>query len=386
MLHNGLYRVLSLIIDATRTDNSVIMITRCHAVYFVNIGAFFMRKSIISLVLSFGLALPAISDTLTIKPDAPQRYTVVPGDTLWGISGRYLKSPWQWPRLWHMNKAEVKNPHWIYPGDTLLLTYVNGQPVLSLDKGRMREVVLSPTIRSESLYKSVLTVPYDLIAPFIKRPLIVTEDEFKHSPELLAGPDSRVNLNIGDKAYASGIYESGTWQAYKISQPLKDPDTGEELGLEVHYGGDLAVDKLGDDIQSLHVVSMAEEIERGDHLIKAPPEAPLNYTPHPAAKAAKGKIIAVYDAVTGAAQYSNVIINKGERDGVDRGTVFDILRTGGMVSIKDKKGKKKEVQLPTEQVGQLLVYRVFPKVSYALIVESKEAIEIGNQIESPDRE
>ncbi|UTH75489.1 LysM peptidoglycan-binding domain-containing protein [Chromobacterium sp. IIBBL 290-4] len=345
-----------------------------------------MRKSIISLALALGLAFPAFSDELTIKPDAPSRYTVVSGDTLWGISGRYLQSPWRWPELWRMNQNQVRNPHWIYPGDALQLDYVNGQPRLSLASDAMREVKLSPQARPEDLDQAISSIPADAIEPFLARPLIVDPQQFAAAPRLIAGPDERISISQGDRVYASGIGETGSWQAYRLGQQLQDPDSKEPLGVEAVYGGDLVVDKLKPDIQTLQVRNVAGEVLVGDYLVRAPKSSFINYAPHPAPDHLQGKIISIYQGIGAAAQYSTVALNLGARNGVEPGLVFGIFKKGGAIEVTDAHGKKKQAQLPTEQAGQLFVYRVFDKVSYALVLNSLGAIYVNDLIATPQNE
>lgn len=345
-----------------------------------------MRKSIISLALALGLALPAFSDTLTIKSGAPARYTVVKGDTLWGISGRYLKSPWKWPRLWQMNKAEIKNPHWIYPGDVLVLTYVNGQPRLSLEKSRQGDVRLSPQVRMSDIDKAVSSIPAKAIEPFLYRPLVVNEEEFATSPRLVAGPEERLAFGTGDRVFANGVGETGNWQVYRASKPLIDPVTKENLGYEVMYGGDAVVDKLGNEIQTMHLTKVNSEILVGDRMIKAPKDQFVSYVPHSPDGNIRGQIISVYDGVDGAAQYSNVVINRGKREQVEAGDVFSIYKNAKPVTLIMADGEKKEVTLPGQTIGKIFVYRVFDKVSYGLVLESTDATSVGDVIAPPEDE
>ena len=345
-----------------------------------------MRNRIISLALALGLALPAFSDELTVKPDAPARYTVAKGDTLWGISARYLKSPWQWPELWRMNRADIRNPHWIYPGDVLTLDYVDGRPRLSLAGDSLREVKLSPQARPEQLDQAIASIPAEAIEPFLARPLVVDPAQFVTAPRLVAGPDERISISQGDKVYASGVGETGTWQAYRLGKPLLDPDSQAVLGVEATYSGDLAVDKLGRDVQTLRVRRVAGEILIGDHLVRAPREQFVNYVPHSPPPGLHGKIISTYQGIDGAAQYSTVAVNLGSQGGMEPGLVFGIYKKGGDITINGPDGKPRRTQLPTEQAGKLFVYRVFDKVSYALVLDSTSAIYVGDGIAAPEAE
>lgn len=347
-----------------------------------------MRNTIISLLLALGLATQALAAPLKVRADAPHRYVVVRGDTLWGIAGRYLHSHGQWPRLWRMNREQIRNPHWIYPGEVLVLRFdSHGEPYLSLERdGAQREVKLSPHIRIEDQDQSIPSIPASLIEPFLKRPLIIDEVQFSQAPHLVAGSEEHMVYSKGDRLYAVGVKEKGLWQAYRPGPTLKDPETGEVLGFEAIYGGDLAVDKLGE-VQTLHVTSSSEEIQANDRLVQAPKQTFINYAPHNPEKKIHGRIISATNGVAESAQYYNVAINRGTRDGVEVGHVFGIYRQGDAVeTARNTRDLPVLAPMPTEQVGELFVYRVFEKVSYALVMKSQRSINIGDQIAPPDEE
>jgi hypothetical protein len=356
-----------------------------------------MRTSIISLLSALGFACAALAaaatSPLTIKPDAPQRYIVVRGDTLWGISGRYLAHPWQWPSLWRMNRDAITNPHWIYPGDILVLAYdQNGNPYLSklgsngdVSYGYGGTGKLEPQVRGEPVGGSVPSIPANLIEPFLKRPLVVDEAQFENAPRLVAGPDSRMIFTHNDRVYAVGVNAEGTWQAYRPGRELRDPDTGENLGYEAIYGGDLTVDKLGP-IESLRVLNGDEEIQVGDRLMQAPQQLFVNYVPHAPEHAIQGRIIATPNGVAEIGQYQSVTLNRGKREGVEVGHVFGVFKKGIPVEVsKNILGMGKTAVLPAEEVGELFVYRVYDKVSYALIMKSQSAINVGDLVAPPEQ-
>lgn len=346
-----------------------------------------MRKSIISLLLALGVAaMPVQAGKLSVRPDAPQRYTVVPGDTLWGISGRYLKKPWDWPRLWQMNRSEVKNPHRIYPGDVLVLEWVNGQPRLRREGSatRNRVVKLSPQIRVEQ-DNSIYSIPNSKIEPFLRRSRIVEKAEFDKSPTVLAGPTGRLVLSTNDRVYATGITEPGTYQAYRAERMLYDPDTREPLGYEVLYGGDLKVDKLEEPVQSLRVISSQEEIVKGDHLLRMPDDLFINYAPHPAAPGMEGKIISGYEGVEEVGQFASITINRGSRDGVEVGHVFTVKQAARTIDSgkTDNKGYPVYVSLPQETIGTLFIYRVYDRIAYGIVMDSTDSINMGDNVIAP---
>ncbi|WP_088965600.1 LysM peptidoglycan-binding domain-containing protein [Vogesella sp. LIG4] len=340
-----------------------------------------MFKPIISLVLAVGLSAPALADTLQLRADAPQRYVVKKGDTLWDISGKYLKSPWKWPQLWRMNREEIKNPHWIYPGDVLYLEYVNGRPVLRI--GSNRTVKLSPQVRSTQLDEAITMIPAKVIEPFLKRPLLVDDEAaYEKSPRIVATQENRVILSTMDPAYATGITSGGTWQAYRLGRPVIDPDTKEVLGREAVYGGDLQVRKLAE-VSTLEVANVEEEILIGDHLAHKNEKEVQQYIPHEPPAELKGKIVQSVSGVNEIGQLYSVVINRGQREGVEVGHVFGIYRAPKIVSVENE-GKKQDLAMPTEKIGNMIVYRVFQKASYALVMNTSQPVFVGDKVAAPE--
>lgn len=338
-----------------------------------------MFKPIIPLLLAMGLSLPAMADTLTLRPDAPERYVVKKGDTLWDISSRFLQSPWKWPQLWNMNRDEVRNPHLIFPGETLQLSMVNGQPRLSRATDLPRVVKLSPEVRAEPLDSAIPTIPDKVIGPFLKRPLLLeNENDYQNAPRIVAGPDNRVILTSMDRVYSEALDSGGIWQAYRLGRTVKDPDSGEVLGIEITYGGDLQVEKSGA-VTTLSVRKIAEEVLVGDRLMKSAPLPVTNFIPKEPPENLSGRIVSSYGGVNEIGQQFNVMINRGQRDGIEPGHVFGIYKAPRTVTTSNKQ----QVTLPEEKVGRLMVFRVFNKASYALVLDATQAIAIKDKIGQP---
>ncbi|CAM5779009.1 LysM peptidoglycan-binding domain-containing protein [Ottowia pentelensis] len=369
-----------------------------------------------------------------LAPDAPDEYTVRRGDTLWGISGKFLRSPWRWPELWGMNLQDIKNPHLIYPGQQLYLER-NG------DRARLRArqaangqpgatVHVSPRNRVEMLDANPLpTLQAHLIEPFLSEPLVVDQLEtFERAPRLVALRDrDRVLVVKGDRAYALGPDDAplvkgaghpNEYRVFRTAKPLKDPVTGEILGYEGQYVGrvDLArsqgateevleavnagklpasgnVDPVteGDDGGPRHVaipatvdvVANKEEMRAGDRLLPEPPRQYRNYVPHAPAQPVEARVVSVYgDAVRYAGNNQVVTINKGERDGMQSGTVLALLSTGPRVV--DKTSSRREpIQLPDERNGLGMVFRTFDRVSYVLVMEVSNPVQVGDKLVNP---
>ncbi|QRF57506.1 LysM peptidoglycan-binding domain-containing protein [Variovorax paradoxus] len=346
-----------------------------------------------------------------LAPNAPDEYTVKPGDTLWAISRLYLLRPWRWPELWGMNINEIANPHRIYPGQVLYLDKSGGRARLTTRRGagggEGGTIKLTPRTRFDSLAGMALpTLNPSLIEPFLSEPIVVDENTLQAAPRIVAGNDSRVLLSRGDRAYARGEKDTplvevpGPLQHYRVfrsATPLKDPGTGEILGYEAQYLGKVRLQRgesttveTKDDKDyitvvpaTVDVIAAREEIRAGDRLLPEPPRQLLSYAPRAPSTQVEGRIVSVYgNAVQFAAQNQVVAINKGTRDGIDSGHVLAILKNGE--TILDRTGEKKEtIKLPNERIGLLMVFRPFEKVSYALVLEINDTPRAGDFIVNP---
>ncbi|MEO7129083.1 MAG: LysM peptidoglycan-binding domain-containing protein [Rhodoferax sp.] len=342
---------------------------------------------------------------------APDSYTVKRGDTLWGISGMYLKHPWRWPELWGMNLSEIRNPHLIYPGQSLYLDKSNGRARLRMartDNGAAPTdtVRLSPHTRYETLAGNALpTLRPDLIEPFLAEGIIVDENGLVHAPRIVATQENRVMLSRGDRAYARGDAsaplkddpgKASDFRVFRNATPLKDPDSGAVLGYEAQYLGKARLvrgeSSAPDDGSNgkteivpatIDIVSTKEEIRVGDRLLPEPPRQFLSYTPHAPQGEVKGRIVSVYgSAVVNAAQNQVVVINRGTNDGIESGDVLAILKDGQRLADPTDPAHA-QMKLPNERNGLLMVFRPFEKLSYALILEITDGVKVGDRVVNP---
>ncbi|MEY4100420.1 MAG: hypothetical protein RL300_1591 [Pseudomonadota bacterium] len=350
-----------------------------------------------------------------LSQNAPQSYTVKAGDTLWAISGLFLKSPWHWPELWGMNLSDIKNPHLIYPGQTLFLDTSNGRARLSTvaagtDAGAdLPTVRVSPRTRIENLTASALpTLKSHLIEPFLTEPMIVDEQGLSAAARIVAAQDSRVLLTRGDRAYARGnagleLQDEPTkkqqmFRVFRNATPLKDPVSGEVLGYEAQYIGKSVLarsetsqnrasadGKNQTDIvpATIDIVDAKEEMRVGDRLLPEPPPQLQSYVPHAPTTPVEARIVSIYgSAVVNAAQNQVVSLNRGSRDGIEPGHVLAIMTDGARVVDKTD-AKLPQIKLPDERNGLLMVFRTFEKVSYALVLDIKTGVKVGDRLINP---
>ncbi|HKQ27999.1 MAG TPA: LysM domain-containing protein [Burkholderiales bacterium] len=355
-------------------------------------------KSITTLVffLVCGLAWgQAPSAPLALKADAPDRYVIVPGDTLWGISTRYTDSPWRWPELWSMNREQIQNPHLIYPGMVLLLDRARGTlsiegapstgPRISGGTGEAGRagagvpagsaLKLSPRVRAESLAKQAIpSIPPSAIEPFLSRPLVIEPDGLEKAPTIVATEKDRVILSAGNSAYVRGITDAteATWYVYRRGDPLVDPDTNRTLGYEAIYLGTAQVTRPGDPA-TVQLTSTVQEVNAGDKLVAAGRAETLSYAPRAPSVQLSGRVMKIYGTVgrVGEAGPLQIVsINRGRADGVEIGHVLALYSLGGTVrdTTKARNARDALIKLPDERAGLSFVFRVFDRVSYALVM------------------
>ncbi len=337
-----------------------------------------------SLALTLALLATAVfADQVVLKEGHPDRHVVVKGDTLWDISEQFLDSPWLWPEIWYVN-PQIENPHLIYPGDVITLVYVDGKPQLRVQRGK-GVFKLSPQARSERLDKAIPTIPVDAIQQFLTQPLVVDKDTLNDAAYVVSSADEHLIVGAGDRAYVRGI-DAGQGSRYHVFRPgdaYIDPDSGEILGYEALYLGDGDAQKFGDP-STLKLIRTTREINIGDRVMPMTHEDVHAYfTPHAPDSDIEGRIISVLDGVSQIGQYQIVVINRGQREGVDVGTVFAVSQAGALIPDQVSDERNATVQLPDERAGVLMVFRTFEKVSFGLIMKATSALHVGDKISKP---
>jgi hypothetical protein len=326
-----------------------------------------------------------------IKPDYPDRYVVVKGDTLWDISSRFLNDPWLWPQVWQIN-PKIRNPHLIFPGDVIVLYYVDGKPYLTLEgvagvvpPKEIETVKLSPQVRYDSLEKAIDTVPRSAIGPFLYRPRVVSKEEIDNAPYIVSSYEEHLISGTGNRVYAKKVTNEAIAQ-YGVIRPgevYRDPDTNEVLGYEVVRVAAARVVRGGDPA-TLTLVNAKREVLNGDLLLPSE-EGELDFTffPQPPRDAINGKIISVFDGVSQIGQYNVVVLNRGKRDGLVPGHVLAIYQAGKKVPDPQGAASTSWVTLPDERAGVLMVFRTYEKVSYALVMRATRAIHLYDRVTNP---
>jgi len=342
------------------------------------------------------VSAPASADTGSLlNASAPMHYTVKKGDTLWGIATMYLKDPWLWPEVWVIN-PQVPNPHLIYPGDTLALAYgANGRPEVFLEKAGLLR--LDPRLRSEPLANAIPTIPYGAIAAFLSRPTVMSEDEIRHAPYVLAFRDMHQVAGSGIEVYVKNLSATpnARYSVMHIAVPLVDPDDGKLLGYEGIYTATALVERPGEPAKAL-LTDPARETLAGDRLLSQDNEMPLNFTPHPPSGDIRGRIIDVVGGTDLVGQFEVVVINRGKRHGMEPGTVLAIdqqgdsvrdLYRGGRSIVNTANGFNSSfaptVKLPDERAGTLLVFKTYDRLSFGLIVGASDTIHVGDPVHNP---
>lgn len=334
-----------------------------------------------------------------LAPNAPDSHTVQPGDTLWGISSIFLKSPWRWPELWGMNLQQIRNPHLIYPGQVLVLEKVDGRATLRLAQGEAGQptntVRMSPRVRGELLDNgAIAAIPVHLIGPFLNEAVVFETDELATAPRIVAAQEGRVLLGRGDTAYVRGdLAGARDFRVFRQLVPLTDPVTKEVLGYEGRYVGTAEHVRQGDsqvaanDVavvvpDTFRITTARMEAQAGDRLSPVPMQELVAYVPRAPAAPVEGRIVGIYGDGLRAGQNQVVSINKGKRDGIERGHVLALWRTGA--DAVDTTGARREgIRLPDERHGSLFVFRTFERVSYALILSVNEPVRAGDRYTQP---
>lgn len=344
-----------------------------------------MKKIMFALAAVSLLSLLSWADEGAFRSDHPDEYTVVKGDTLWDISNHFLRTPWLWPEIWHIN-PNIENPHLIYPGDVIQLVYIDGEPRLTLErtvKMAPGETRLSPSVRVVSREDAITTIPLDRINSFLSRSRIVSDAELETAPYMLAGPEQRVIVGAGDRAYARGHFADDihTYGAYRRERAYVDPETREYLGTHAKNVGTVSLIATEGDIGTVNVVRSTEELRPTDRLLPSEQLA-MDSTFYPSAPdtAIEGVILEVEGGVANVGKMDVVMINRGDREGLLAGNVLAVYKVGE--TVRDRV-RNRNVKLPDERAGLVMVFRTFEKMSLAIVLEAERPLAVNDRLRNP---
>jgi hypothetical protein len=343
-------------------------------------------------------AAPARANEIELKEQVVDRYTVQKGDTLWGIAGRFLKDPWRWPDLWRLNREQIKNPHWIYPGDVVVLEKQAGEWQLRVERPTTK---LSPTVRVTPLdVDAIPSIPPGDIEPYLTRPLITGTEGLVGAAEVVAGRDQRMFRGENDLVYVAGIDPKAgdLWFIYRPGRVLYSPDDGSFLGWEQQFLGTARVERFAD-VSTVRIASARQEIVVGDKLVPAPREQLLNYAPHAPLQPVNGRIIGLAQDSIEVGRGAVVAIDRGTANGLDVGAVLAIYRV--VPPIDDPRPSMEPdriwrwaeqtifyqdprlLRVPDERVGLVFVFRVFNRVAYGLVLNTTDPVNLGDFVRNP---
>lgn len=368
-------------------------------------------RTLMGLLTSLFISFSALAEEIELNTSHPDQYTVVKGDTLWDISGKFLTHPWQWPELWQHNN-QIQNPHLIYAGDTIYFSMVNGKPQLNLSRSEQPEpsndgtCVLReedyingrkdfavsvdgkvlPCIRESGIKEAIKMIPTNAIAQFLSSPRVVSENELNAAPYVVDFAGEHLIAGSGDRLYVRAITDpqSMSYTIYRAGDTYTNPDTGEILGYEATYIADTSLQQAGDPA-TLIINKSASEVRIGDRVMaNSEDNVTLNYFPRPPEHGLKSNIISVLGGVSQIGLHNVVVIDKGSQDGLMVGHELDIYQRGNSVRDPYSATTNDTVKLPDEIAGKLMVFRPFERVSYALVMKATRAIHVLDKAQSPE--
>ena len=337
----------------------------------------FATTLIIALLLSISSVM---AEVVLLNRDVPDKYIVKRGDTLWDISGIFLRDPWMWPEIWHANQ-QIKNPHLIYPGDTISLVYIDGVPQLLVE--RSRDLKLSPQIRAMNHAEAISALPLGIIDNFLSRNRVTDDATLRSAPYVLGGTERRILVGMKDDFYARGDFTANrlNYGIYRRGEPYLDPVTGELLGIRAVDVGAAKIKALKDDIATMGVSRANGEIRIKDRLLVSEERTlPSIFYPRAPEAEIKAAVLNVEDGVRSAGALDVVAINRGARDGLQAGDTLAIFKRGDIT--KDRVANQR-VQLPDERIGLLMVFYTYEKMSFGLVMEADRQVDIGDLLSNP---
>lgn len=350
----------------------------------------------------------ADAEEVRLKSDAPLRYIVKKGDTLWAIATHFLQDPWQWPELWYVN-TQVRNPHLIYPGDELLLYWVNGRPLLARagegpeggtgEQGPAEPAdfvppggteTFGPRVRELPLDQAIYTIPIEAIRAFLRGPRFVERRQLSDAPYVASFDEGQMMAGADSVAYVLDLDEQpeprpSQYQIVRRGREFRDPDDNDVIGYEAIPVAESEVRTVGDP-SVVYLARSDIETRIGDHLLPVEPDPLLaRYVPRAPPKAVDGKVIHVYNGMSQIGQFQVVTLNRGTEHGLEPGHVLTVYQSGRKVE-DPRSWYGRRVQLPDTKAGTVMVFKTTDRASYALVVTALRPIHLLDRVEKPEIE
>lgn len=338
------------------------------------------------------LSFQCFAEEAKLADGHPDLYTVKKGDTLWDISGKFLEKPWLWPEIWH-NNPDIANPHLIYPGDIIKLVYIDGKPRLTVDRGDSGKTVkmspdcapgkLCPKVREEALESPIPAIPLDVIDPFLSGDRIVDPGVLDAAPYALMGSQQHVVTGAGDHFYARGIFDKDVpiYGIFRKDEIYTDAKTGEVLGIHALDIGTAKVKNAENDVAQFAILRSTQEIRINDRLLPNEERRIESiFYPSSPEQQVDGTIIDVLNGVNQVGYMNVVVLDRGERDGLKVGNILAIYQQGDRV--KDPVTGE-WITLLNERAGLLMAFNVFPKTSFALVLQADRPLQVGAVVRNP---
>ena len=356
-----------------------------------------VRTLLLWLTLLFPLTAIGAIDSI-LREGHPDKYQVKSGDTLWGIASMFLTEPWLWPEIWHVN-PNIENPHLIYPDDEIILQYLGADPQLTLRRGsggrsyklkpgrRIErsnlDEKLEPQIRVEPLSAPIPAIPLDAIASLMTKASLVEEHTLDFSPRILSGMSERLIFGPGDQIYTRGSLpeDANVLGIFRTGNVYTDPVSDEILGYEVIEVGLAKIEDRNPDVTTYTITSAGEDVRIGYRLMRTEqrPVRSIFYPSSPSIEI-KGVILNVLGGVTQVGRYDVVVINRGSNSGLDIGHVLAIAKRGEPIKDRFDRGF---VELPSNRSGILMLFRVFEKLAYGLVLRASGPLSVGDIVQTP---
>lgn len=346
------------------------------------------RIIIAALALALSSTLPAAQAATGAAPEiaanAPDRHVVVRGDTLWGISAKFLKDPFRWSEVWQLNKDEIKDPHWIYPGQVVELDRATGKLRLAGGTGGLGTEKLLPRTREERLTNAIPAISRQAIEPFLTQPLVTDGEALKTDPRIVAFEEGHSIGEAGNLIYAVNIpadEKNRKWQIVRPGKPLKDPTSGEVLAYEATVVGAARLDQPGDPA-TLRVLSAKSEIVQNDRLARQPSADIVNYPLRSPSTPVAAQVLSISGDYTAAGNNYVVSLSRGSKDGIERGHVLGLFRPGQKITDRFD-GRARDLVTPEERFGLIYIFRVFDRVSFGLVMQAQRPLAVGDAVRNP---